>query len=140
MQSFDLIMDIPEMCHAHVIRYLHFISTPPLGKCYEISVCPQIIVTCPSKKYLFDFSLVLYKSTGIDKGVLGMVLLVPFWEIINGQIGHQNKGVEMKISGILHDFRIFFIGKWSFYHTLRNARKISDAVLTFYLSESNLER
>jgi len=30
----------------------------------------------------------------------------------------------MKISGILHDYRIFFIGKGSFYRTLRKARKI----------------
>ena len=30
----------------------------------------------------------------------------------------------MKILGILHDFRIFFIGKGSFYQTLGKARKI----------------
>jgi uncharacterized membrane protein len=62
---------------------------PSLGQ--KIGLESQII-----KKYLFDFSLVLYTSTGIYKGVLGMVILVPFWEIINGQIGHQNNGVEMK--------------------------------------------
>jgi hypothetical protein len=32
----------------------------------------------------------------------------------------------MKISGILHDFRIFFIGKESFYQTLMKARKIPE--------------
>ena len=30
----------------------------------------------------------------------------------------------MKMLGILHDFRIFFVGKISFYWTLRKARKI----------------
>ena len=30
----------------------------------------------------------------------------------------------MKIFGILHDFRIFFIGKGSSYQTLRKARQI----------------
>jgi hypothetical protein len=30
----------------------------------------------------------------------------------------------MKILGILHDFRIFFIGKVFFYWTLKKARKI----------------
>jgi hypothetical protein len=39
---------------------------------------------------------------------------------------YQNKGVRMKISGILHDFRIFFIGKGSFYQTLMKARKITE--------------
>ena len=57
---------------------------------------------------------------GVYQGVLGMVLLMPFWEIFNRQIGH----LGMKIWGILHDFRIVFIGKGSFYHTLRKARKI----------------
>jgi hypothetical protein len=50
-----------------------------------------------------------------------------FWEIINRQIGHLGikiRGVKMKILGILHDFRIFFIGKGSFYRTLGKARKI----------------
>jgi len=27
-------------------------------------------------------------ATGIYRGVLGMVLLAPFWEIFNRQIGH----------------------------------------------------
>ena len=46
------------------------------------------------------------------------VLLVPF--------GNQNKEVRMNILGILHDFRIFFIGKWSFYWTLRKTSKIPE--------------
>ena len=55
------------------------------------------------------------------------LLLVPFWEIINWQISHfgnQNKGVRMKSLGILHDFRIFFIGNGSFNRFLRKTRKI----------------
>ena len=71
-------------------------------------------------------------KSGVYQGVLGMVLLVPFWEIFNGQIGHksgnQNKGVAMKILGILHDFRIFFIGNGSFKQILRKARKISNNI------------
>jgi len=34
----------------------------------------------------------------------------------------------MKILGILHDFRIFFIGKGSFNRILRKARKISNNI------------
>jgi hypothetical protein len=37
---------------------------------------------------------------------------------------NQNKGVRRKNLGILHDFKTFFIGKGSFYPTLRKARKI----------------
>jgi hypothetical protein len=45
------------------------------------------------------------------------------------QIENQNKGVRNKILGILHDFRIFFIGKRSFYRTPGKARKIPDLLL-----------
>ena len=38
--------------------------------------------------------------------------------------GNKNKEVRMKTLGILHDFRTFFIGKGSFYRTLRKIRKI----------------
>ena len=41
----------------------------------------------------------------------------------NWPFGKQNK-VRINIWGILHDFRIFFIGKGSFCLTLRKARKI----------------
>jgi hypothetical protein len=40
------------------------------------------------------------------------------------KLGIKLMGVRMKIVGILHDFRIFFIGKGSFYRTLGKARKI----------------
>jgi hypothetical protein len=61
-----------------------------------------------------------------------MVLLISFWEILNRQIGHLGikiRGVRMKLLGILHDFRIFFIGKGSFYQTLRKDRKIPVNIL-----------
>ena len=44
----------------------------------------------------------------------GMLLLVPSWEIFSRPIGHfgiKITGVRMKILGILHDFRIFFVGR-----------------------------
>ena len=44
-------------------------------------------------------------------------------------IGNQNKGVRMKILGILHDFRIFFIGKGSFYRTLGMLKKFPALLL-----------
>jgi len=37
---------------------------------------------------------------------------------------NQNKGVRMNILGILYDFRIFFVGKGSFYRILGKTRKI----------------
>ena len=44
----------------------------------------------------------------------------------NWLFGNQNKGVRIKIWGILHDVRIFCIGKGSFCRTLRKVRKIPD--------------
>ena len=44
----------------------------------------------------------------------GMLPLVPSWEIFSQLIGHfgiKIRGVRMKILGILHDFRIFFVGR-----------------------------
>jgi hypothetical protein len=45
------------------------------------------------------------------------------------KLGIKLMGVRMKIVGILHDFRIFFIGKGSFYRTLGKARKIPALLL-----------
>ena len=67
-----------------------------------------------------------------------MVLLVSFWERFNPQSGHL--GIKMKILGILNDLtlslRIFFIGKGSFYQTLRKARKIPRLynIILFFLN------
>jgi hypothetical protein len=44
--------------------------------------------------------------------------------LTNWPIGNKNKRVRMRILGILHDFIIFFIGKGTFYQTLRKTRKI----------------
>ena len=55
-----------------------------------------------------------HRLTDVYQGVLGMVLLVWFWEIFNWQIGHLGIKIRMRILGSLHDFRIFSLGKGPF--------------------------
>ena len=60
-----------------------------------------------------------------------MVILVPFWEIINGQIGHQNNGVEMKFWEFCMILEYFSLGKG---HFTRPRGRLEKSLMQFLLS------